>query len=79
MQREIKLDGLHRVHIPTKFIQELNWKEGDKLIITLHDGKISISSKPLDNVCPVCTQEFTQDYSFCPYCGQYLLATKEDK
>lgn len=79
MMTEAKLDKLERIHIPKKFMEVLNWEIGQKLMLTLTGDKLIITPKMLDQQCPVCKHEFTSEYSFCPYCGQYLeTKTKED-
>lgn len=78
MKQEIRIDGLDRIHIPKKMQKEMNWTAGDTIIATLDQDRITLTSKPIDSKCPVCSAVFTSEFKFCPYCGQYLEVTKHE-
>lgn len=77
MYKTAKVDSLGRVHIPKQLREKVNITEGSKIYMINEDNKIIITAEALNQKCPVCSNEFTSEYQFCPYCGQYLI-TKED-
>lgn len=77
--KEIKLDVLGRVCIPKNMRDNLGWTVDSSVHIEQVDDKIILTKKELNTQCPVCTQRFSADYKFCPYCGQYLSSTNKEE
>lgn len=79
MKKEVTLDYLSRVRIPSQFIKQLGWSEPNrdtkttqKVCLELKDDKIIITNSTTTNKCPKCNKEFTSTYKFCPYCGEKI-------
>lgn len=75
--KEIKLDVLGRVCIPKSMRENLNLKTDSTVCISQVDDKIIITKELLTTSCPVCSNSFSSEYQFCPYCGQYLIKKGE--
>lgn len=76
-----KIDSLSRVYLSKKVLEGMNWDIGDELlIIPSGTDKVILMKEQPELACPVCGELFTNEFRFCPYCGQLLgqLVKKED-
>lgn len=71
--KSVKLDILGRVCIPKNIRENLNLVEDSIVYISQEDDKVIITKESPTSVCPVCGHVFSNEYQFCPYCGQYLV------
>lgn len=76
--KEVKLDILGRVCIPKGMREILGWEVNSSVYVSQVEDKVFITGKAPVNTCPVCSQTFSSDYKFCPYCGQYLTDTSKE-
>lgn len=76
--KEVKLDVLGRVHIPKKIRDELKLEPDSHVYIEKVADKVVITKRLSERLCPVCNIVFTDEFSFCPYCGEVLTERKEN-
>lgn len=77
--KEVKMDILGRVNIPKVMRDILDMQPDSKVFIEMIDDKVIITKNGNTQVCPVCNIVFSNEYAFCPYCGQHLATRPEQK